>query len=60
MKIDNATLRGDQISFDLPIGAQTYRFTGKVENSKMAGNALTSGGSRPVPWRASKLPPDTK
>ena len=60
MKIDNATLRGDQISFDLPLGAQTYRFTGKVENSKMAGNAVTSGGTRPVPWRASKLPTDRK
>ena len=60
MKIDNTTLRGDQISFDLPIGAQIYRFTGKVENGKMAGNAVTPGGSRPVPWRASKLPADTK
>lgn len=60
MKIDNAALRGDQISFDLPLGAQAYRFTGKVENSKMAGNAVTSGGTRPVPWRASKLPADRK
>ncbi len=55
MKIDNALLRGDEISFDLSIGASPYRFTGKVTDGKMEGNAVVTGGGRPVPWRASKL-----
>ena len=55
MKINNALLRGDEISFDLSIGASPYRFTGKVTDGKMEGSAVAPGGGRPVPWRASKL-----
>jgi hypothetical protein len=55
MKIDNALLRGDEISFDLAIGASSYRFTGKVTDGKMTGSALAPGGGRTVPWRASKV-----
>jgi hypothetical protein len=56
MKIDNASLRGDEISFDLAIGASSYRFTGKVADGKMEGTAVAPG-ARPAPWRAAKLPP---
>lgn len=55
MKIDNPLLRGDEISFDLSVGANLYRFTGKVSDGKMEGTAVTPGGARPIPWRASKL-----
>jgi methyltransferase family protein len=55
MKIDNALLRGDQISFDLSVGASRYRFTGKITDEKMEGTAVTPGGARPISWRASKL-----
>lgn len=60
MKIDNPLLRGDQISFDLSVGAKPYRFTGKVRDGKMEGTAVTPGGSRPIPWRASKLSSSNK
>ena len=55
MKIDNALLRGNEISFDLSIGASPYRFTGKVTDDKMIGSAVAPGGGRSIPWRASKL-----
>ena len=55
LKTDNFSLRGDQISFDVALGANSYRFTGKVADGKMEGNAVTAGGARPVPWRAAKL-----
>jgi hypothetical protein len=57
MKIDNAALRGDDISFDLAVGSTPYRFTGNVTDGKMAGSAVAPGAVRPVPWRATKLPP---
>jgi len=60
MKIDNALLRGDEISFDLSIGAIPHRFTGKITDGKMEGSAVAPGGSRPVSWRASKLAPQKK
>ena len=60
MKMDNALLRGDEISFDLSMGANSYRFTGKITDGKMEGSAVASGGGRPVPWRASKLPAQKK
>jgi SAM-dependent methyltransferase len=60
MKIDNTSLRGDEISFDLSIGAAPYRFTGKVRNDRMEGTAVAPGGVRPIPWRASKLPSQSK
>ncbi len=55
MKIDNTLLRGDQISFDLLVGATLYRLTGKVTDGKMEGSATAPGGARSVPWRATKL-----
>jgi hypothetical protein len=59
MKIENALLRGDEISFDLSIGAAPYRFTGKVTDDKMEGTAVAPG-ARPIPWRATKLPAQSK
>jgi hypothetical protein len=56
MKVENAALRGDEISFDLAMGANSYRFIGKVADGKMEGTAVTAGSGRPVPWRAAKVP----
>lgn len=55
LKVENALLRGEQISFDLGLGASSYRFAGKVVDGKMEGTAVTAGGARPVPWRAAKV-----
>ena len=55
MKIDNTSLRGNDISFDLAVGANSYRFIGKVADGRMEGTAVTPGGARPVPWRAAKV-----
>jgi SAM-dependent methyltransferase len=55
LKIVNARLRGDVISFDVSIGSSPYRFTGKVGDGKMAGSAVAPGRKQPVPWRASKV-----
>jgi len=58
MKIANATIKGDDIDFFLTIGAVNYRFTGKVQGDRMSGNAVTGAGGKPVPWSATKLPPE--
>jgi hypothetical protein len=55
IKTDNTSLRGDQISFDLMMGANSYRFNGKIADGKMEGTAVTTGSARPVPWRAVKV-----
>ncbi|MGE5217985.1 MAG: SAM-dependent methyltransferase [Chloroflexota bacterium] len=60
LKIDNARMRGDEIVFDLTIGSSPYRFTGKVINGKMEGSAMTPGSKQPIPWRATKLPAQSK
>jgi hypothetical protein len=56
MKIEKPTLRGDEISFSLTFGANPYQFTGKVNDGKMDGTAVTPGNSELMRWRASKLP----
>lgn len=60
LKIDNARMRGNEISFDLAIGSTPYRFTGKVADGKMDGSAVTPGSKKPLPWRASKVTPPGK
>ncbi|HEX9787161.1 MAG TPA: class I SAM-dependent methyltransferase [Candidatus Binatia bacterium] len=55
MKIENTLLRGNEISFDLIIGASPYRFTGKVNDNHMEGTAVTPGSKQPTAWRASKV-----
>jgi hypothetical protein len=57
MKIEKSFLRGDEISFNLTVGANPYQFTGKISNEKMEGTAVTPGHSQLIPWLASKLPP---
>ena len=60
LKIGNARLRGDEISFDVAIGSSPYRFTGKVSDGKMDGTAVTPGFKQPIPWRAGKVPYPSK
>ena len=58
MKIANAVIKGDDIDFFLTVGAANYRFTGKVQGDRMSGNAVTGAGGKPIPWSATKLPPE--
>ncbi len=58
MKIANASLKGDDIDFFLTVGAANYRFTGKVQGERMSGNAVTATGGKPIPWSATKMPPE--
>jgi hypothetical protein len=60
LKIETPLLRGDEISFGLTVGANPYRFTGKVKNGKIEGTAVTPGKSQLIPWRATKLALDRK
>jgi 16S rRNA G966 N2-methylase RsmD len=60
MKIENTLLRGNEISFDLMIGASPYRFTGRVNDNKMEGTAVTPGSQQPIAWRAAKVAAPSK
>jgi hypothetical protein len=60
MTIDKPVLRGEEISFSLTIGANPYRFAGKVSGGVMEGTAVTPGVSNPIPWRAGKLSSEKK
>lgn len=55
MKIDNALVRGSEISFDLMIGARSHRFTGKVNGRTIAGTAVAPGSKQPITWTARKV-----
>ena len=57
MKTEKPLLRGDEISFNLTIGANPYQFTGKVSGGVMEGTAVTPGNKDLLPWRAGKLLP---
>jgi protein-L-isoaspartate O-methyltransferase len=57
MKIETSLLKGDEISFNLTVGANSYQFTGKIRDDKMEGTAVTPGNNQLLPWRASKLAP---
>ena len=58
MKLANPTIKGDDIDFFLTVGPTNYRFTGKVQGDRMSGNAITGAGGKPIPWSATKLPPE--
>jgi hypothetical protein len=60
MKIENTLLRGNEIRFDLMIGASPYRFTGTVNDNKMEGTAVTPGSKQPIAWRAAKVTEPSK
>lgn len=57
LKLANPSLKGEDIDFFLTIGANHYRFTGKVQGDRMTGNAITGAGGRAIPWSAAKMPP---
>jgi hypothetical protein len=59
-KVENPILKGDEISFNLAVGANRYQFTGKVSDGKMEGTAVSSAGSKPSAWRAGKLQSENK
>jgi SAM-dependent methyltransferase len=60
LKTENATIKGNDIDFFITVGPNNYRFTGKVQGDKMEGTAVSSLTAKPIPWRATKLPPDKK
>lgn len=58
LKIEDETLRGDEIKFVLSVRGVQYRFSGKVQGDAMSGTLVSGIASKPLPWRASKLPPE--
>ena len=54
-KIENASLKGDGINFSVSVGTNRYQFTGRVVHDKMEGNAIAASGSKPLPWRATRI-----
>lgn len=60
LKVDNPTLKGDEIGFSVAIGPSNYRFTGRIQGNQIEGTAIASLGSKAVPWRATRLAPDKK
>jgi Methyltransferase domain len=57
MKVENASLRGNEISFTASLGSTPYKFTGQIGEAGMAGTAVSSSSAKPLAWKASKLPP---
>jgi SAM-dependent methyltransferase len=56
LKVNEPTLKGDDIDFFLTLGTVQYRFTGKVQGDKIEGRAMATAGTKPIAWRANKLP----
>ena len=59
MKVEDAKLAGNQIDFFLTVGSTAYRFSGAIDGDKMEGSAVAAN-TKPIRWRASKLPPEGK
>jgi len=57
LTVDHSALKGDEIDFFITLGSVRYRLTGKVRGESMEGMAVSGTIPKPVPWRASKLPP---
>ena len=60
LAVENPTLKGGEVEFSLTLGAVNYRFTGKVQGDKLAGQAIASANAKPIQWSANKLPPEKK
>ncbi len=57
MKVENPSLRGNEISFTASLESTLYKFTGQVGEAGMAGTAVSSSSAKPLVWKASKLAP---
>lgn len=57
LKIENATLAGDEIKFSLALAKRLYQFSGRVFGDKMEGTATVAGGKGPFNWRGTKIGP---
>jgi hypothetical protein len=55
MKLENPSLRGDEIRFNLTVGGTPYQLTGRISDGQMAGTAAGVGSAKPVAWRATKV-----
>jgi hypothetical protein len=60
LNIESPTLKGDDLDFFLTIGANKYRFSGKVQGDRLEGTAVSAASPKPVPWRANKVLADRK
>lgn len=60
LNIESPTLKGDELDFFLTIGANKYRFSGKVLGDRLEGNAVSATSPKPIPWRANKVLADKK
>ncbi|MBM4298821.1 MAG: class I SAM-dependent methyltransferase, partial [Deltaproteobacteria bacterium] len=54
LNIESPSLKGEEIDFFLTFGGLNYRFSGKVQDDKIEGTAVSAGKPKPVPWRATK------
>jgi hypothetical protein len=54
MTIENPTLKGNEISFGMMLGATRYQLIGKVDSDKIEGEAVS--GKDALKWRARKIP----
>jgi len=57
LKVENPSLRGNEISFTASLESTLYKFTGQVGEAGMAGTAVSSSSAKPLVWKASKLAP---
>jgi hypothetical protein len=55
LKIESATIQGEELDFFLTVGTTNYRFTGRVQGDKLEGTAVSGTTPKPIPWRATKL-----
>lgn len=60
LNIESPTLKGDEIDFFLTINTTKYRFSGKAQGDNLQGSAVSATSSKPIPWRANKLPSDNR
>ncbi len=60
LTLESPTLKGDEIDFFVTIGANNYRFSGKVLGDKLEGSAVSATSPGPVPWRANKVGTDKR
>jgi len=60
LKVENPVLKGDEINFSVALGSIDYKFTGRIQGDRMEGTAIPPVGSKAIPWRALRLPPDKK
>jgi hypothetical protein len=60
LNVDSPSIKGDEIDFFLTLGANRFRFSGKVQADKLEGTAVSATSPRPMAWQANKVQTDKK